>query len=372
MGDPQLFMQRAIDLARRAEGQTTPNPMVGCVLVRDGRIVGEGFHARPGGAHAEVAALRDAGDAAQGATAYVTLEPCNHTGRTGPCAGALIAAGVAEVFYAVADPNPLAAGGAEALRTAGIRAESGLCAAEGEALIRPWLHRQRTGRPFFTAKYAASLDGRIATGSGDSKWISSEAARMRGHDLRQAADAIIVGVDTVLADDPALTARAELRPGQQAEHPLRIILDSSGRTPPEAKVLRSTTPGRTLIITTPSLSALRRRAYEARGAEILTLPAAHGRVDLAALPAALAERGLVHVMIEGGAKVLGGFFDTGLVDEVWAFIAPVILGGSGPAPVAGHGVETVATAWRMSSVETETHDGTVLFRALIDHEQGAD
>ena len=285
MGDDRSYMMRAIDLARRAEGYTSPNPMVGCVIVKAGRIVGEGFHAKPGSAHAEVAALRAAGAEAKGASAYVTLEPCNHTGRTGPCTEALIAAGIAHVVYAVADPNPLAAGGARRLRAAGIRVESGLCEPEARQLARFWLHRQATGRPYIVAKYAASLDGRIATRSGDSKWITSDAARLRAHDLRQACDAIIVGAETVLKDDPSLTARPSLPAGRRdGAHPLRVILDSRGRVPVDAKVFRSTTPGKALVITTKAMPMLKQSALENRGVEVIKMPAeTAGRPSIAAV-----------------------------------------------------------------------------------------
>jgi len=370
MGDTRSYMMRAIDLARRAEGYTSPNPMVGCVIVKGGRIVGEGFHARPGGAHAEVAALREAGDEAKGATAYVTLEPCNHTGRTGPCTEALMKAGIAHVVYAVADPNPLAAGGAKRLRDAGIRVESGLCEPEARELARFWLHRQQTGLPFVIAKYAASLDGRIATKTGDSKWITSDAARLRAHDLRHAADAILVGAETVLKDDPSLTARPALPAGRKdASHPVRVILDSRGRVPVDAKVFRSTTPGKAMVISTSAMPMLKVKALENRGVEVIRLkPGANGRPALADVLKLLASKGFLSVMVEGGGIVLGAFFDEGLVDEVWAFIAPVIIGGGKPA-INGTGGEKIADAFRLDAPVTEHHDGTLLIRGRIAREK---
>ena len=361
------YMMRAIDLARRAEGFTSPNPMVGCVLVKDGRIVGEGFHARPGAAHAEAAALRAAGNDAAGATAYVTLEPCNHFGKTPPCAAALIKAGVARVVYAVSDPNPLAAGGAATLRDAGIETAQGLCEDEGRQLIRFWLHHISTGRPHVTAKFAASLDGKTATGRGDSKWITSAEARLRGHDLRHACDAIIVGMGTVLADDPALTARPELPAGRRdAAHPLRVVLDSTGRMPLDATMLRATTPGKTLIATTRQMPALKKTALENRGAEVLVLPAdTHGRPDVAALLTTLGDRGLLSVMVEGGSTTLGSFFDRGIVNEVWAFIAPVIVGGTGPSPVGGTGPDLVADAFRLRNTTLEQIGDNILMRGDV-------
>ncbi|MGV6801289.1 MAG: bifunctional diaminohydroxyphosphoribosylaminopyrimidine deaminase/5-amino-6-(5-phosphoribosylamino)uracil reductase RibD [bacterium] len=367
MGESRTYMMRAIDLAKRAQGHTSPNPMVGCVIVRDGRIVGEGFHARPGAAHAEAAALRAAGADAKGATAYVTLEPCNHFGRTPPCAEALIKAGIAEVYFAVADPNPLAAGGAETLRSAGVKVEQGLCAEEAHILVQYWLHHQRTARPYVIAKYAASLDGKIATRTGDSKWITSKAARLRAHDLRHACDALIVGVDTIIADNPSLTARPHLPSGAAgASHPLRVILDSHGRTPPDAKILSATTPGRTLIATTSAMPMIRQQAYQAQGAEILVLPAVNARPCVSSLLQALGRKDILSIMIEGGSKVLGAFFDAGLVDEVWAFIAPIIIGGPGPSPIAGHGIERIAEAASLNNITTETYDGTILLQGRLE------
>ncbi len=367
MGDETPYMMRAIDLARRAEGYTSPNPMVGCVLVKDGRIVGEGFHARPGTPHAEANALRAAAEQAKGVTAYVTLEPCNHYGSNPPCTEGLIKAGVYEVVYAVSDPNPVAAGGDDRLRDAGIKVRSGLCASEAAHLNRFWLHHIRQQKPYVIAKFASSLDGKIATRTGDSKWITSEAARLRGHDLRQACDAIIVGVDTIISDDPSLTARGKLPAGhRQAAHPLRIVLDSTGRVPLEAKIFRSTTPGKTLVATTTAMPALKEQALRGRGVEVVRLKAdTAGRPDLSSLLTALHERNILSCMIEGGGKVLGSFFDAGLVDEVWAFIAPVIIGGYAAVPVAGLGTETLDNAFRLQNTEIEQLDDTLLMRGAV-------
>ncbi|MCI5043881.1 MAG: bifunctional diaminohydroxyphosphoribosylaminopyrimidine deaminase/5-amino-6-(5-phosphoribosylamino)uracil reductase RibD [Aquisalinus sp.] len=367
MGDETQYMMRAIDLAKRAEGYTSPNPMVGCVLVKGDRIIGEGFHARPGTPHAEANALRVAGEQAQGATAYVTLEPCNHYGSNPPCTEGLIKAGVSEVVYAVSDPNPIAAGGDNKLTDAGIKVRSGLCTSEAADLNRFWLHHIRQRKPYVVAKFASSLDGKIATRTGDSKWVTSEAARMRGHDLRQACDAIIVGVDTIIADNPSLTARGKLPAGhRQAAHPLRVVLDSSGRIPLEAQIFRSTTPGKTLVATTATMPALKEQALRGRGVDVLRLKAdIAGRPDLSALLSALHERDVLSCMIEGGGKVLGSFFDAGLVDEVWAFMAPVIIGGDAAVPVAGIGAENLSDAFRLQNTEIEQLDGTLLMRGAV-------
>ena len=236
------WMRRALDLAERGRWTVSPNPLVGCVLVRDGEVVGEGWHERAGQAHAEVRALDQAGDRARGADVYVTLEPCAHQGRTGPCSAALLRAGVARVFVALADPNPLAAGGGEALRAAGIAVEVGLGQDEARRQNEVFLHALATGRPLVVVKAAVSLDGRIAAADGTSRWLTGEAARQRVHRLRAEVDAVVVGSGTVLADDPALTCRLEGAP-----QPLRVVLDGRGRTPPDASLLDAAAP--TLVLT---------------------------------------------------------------------------------------------------------------------------
>ena len=345
-------MQRAIDLARRAAGRTAPNPMVGCIIMRPpGEIVGHGWHKGPGEDHAEIMALKEAGDDARGATCFVTLEPCNHTGRTGPCTEALIAAGVGDVVYAVADPNPVAAGGAARLREAGIAVREGLCAANARELNRAWLHALKHKRPFVTAKTAMSLDGRIATAAGESQWITSKESRINGHWLRREADAILAGARTVIADDPALTARLEIG----AQYPLRVVLDSTGRTPPGAKVYERTGKG-ALLATTARAPRARLAAFRELGVETLVLPADHaGRPDLAALLAALYDRDVHHLMIEGGGEVIGAFFDADLIDELHLFIAPKLIGGGKPA-FGGRGVDALADSERFE-FQLMAHEG---------------
>jgi len=343
------LMHRASLLALEAEGFTAPNPMVGCVIVQDGEIIGEGFHRGPGQPHAEVEALRNAGESARGATVYVTLEPCNHFGRTAPCANALIEAGVDEVVYALADPNPLAAGGADTLNRAGIKTRH-----DASPLIaehnRFWLHSVTSDRPYVIAKFAMSLDGKIATSTGDSQWITGPEARKKGHHLRQMTDAIIVGAGTVIADDPSLTVRHGV---DRPAHPLRVILDSNGRTSPGAKVFDRTGNG-ALLACTDAASKAKLDQYREMGVETLALPKdTNGRPDVGDLLLELKTRGANSVMVEGGAETLGSFFDAGLVDEVWAFIAPVVIGGDGKAPIAGLGAETLAHAFRLQDINTE-------------------
>ncbi|MFB9236661.1 bifunctional diaminohydroxyphosphoribosylaminopyrimidine deaminase/5-amino-6-(5-phosphoribosylamino)uracil reductase RibD [Plantactinospora siamensis] len=318
-------MRRAVLLAARGLGTTSPNPVVGCVLLDSaGEPVGEGFHAYAGGPHAEIVALAQAGERARGGTAVVTLEPCDHTGRTGPCSGALIRAGVARVVIAVPDPDPVAAGGADTLRAAGIEVVTGVRAAEAEAGNIAWLTAVRRGRPYLTWKYAATLDGRSAAADGTSMWITSEPARMDVHALRGATDAVIVGVGTVLADNPRLTAR-NLRDGSLAIHqPLRVVVDSSGRTPADALVRDAAAP-----------------SWIATAADVGAGP--DGRVDLSRLTTELYRRGVRSALLEGGPELAGGFLRAGLVDRVVGYLAPRLL-GAGPAALGDAGVTTLTDA----------------------------
>jgi diaminohydroxyphosphoribosylaminopyrimidine deaminase / 5-amino-6-(5-phosphoribosylamino)uracil reductase len=358
-------MRRAFALARLAEGRTSPNPMVGAVIVKDGRVVGEGYHHRAGDPHAEVEALRDAGDSARGATMYVTLEPCAHYGRTPPCVDAIIAAGVAEVYYAIVDPNPLVNGKAHAqLEAAGIVARRGLCEDEARELIRPFFKHVTTGRPFVTAKFAMSLDGKIATRTGDSRWISNEASRQRSHELRNVTDAILVGVGTALADNPRLTTRLSplstwRRSGpSDVRHPLRIVVDSRGRAPILAEIFDPALPGKTVLATTAAAPCAHCDELRARGVEVWTLPDdGNGRVSLPALLDEIGRRGMLTLLVEGGSELLGAFFAEKLVDQVWAFVAPLIIGGrNAPGPVGGSGIEALAQAIRFRRLQVEMID----------------
>lgn len=363
MEQDRYYMMHALALAKRGVGKTSPNPMVGCIIVKDGAIIGEGWHAAVGQPHAEARALAAAGTRARGATAYVTLEPCNHHGRTPSCTEALLAAGVAEVVYALTDPNPVAAGGGASLREHSIRVRSNVCKEEAEKLNRFWLHTIKHNRPYIIAKFAMSLDGKIATTTGDSKWITGTEARARSHALRRRIDAIVVGADTVITDNPSLTARE----GRKViAEPLRIILDSTGRTPPEAAVYCGTT-GRAIIATTKRASHTRLEHYSARGVKILILEAEYtGRPDISKLLGALKGHGVCSVIVEGGAQVLGSFFDAGLVDEVWAFIAPLIIGGEGKSPIAGKGAVMLHDALSLKEIQTEHLGHDFLVRGCVD------
>ncbi len=337
-------MERALTLGWGALGTTSPNPAVGCVIVRDGERVGEGWTHPPGEWHAEAAALRQAGERARGATLYTTLEPCNHYGRTPPCSEAIIAAGVAEVRTAVRDPNPNVAGGGLArLAEAGIRTHIGECADEAQKLIEGFIKHSRTGMPFVTAKYAMSLDGKIAARSGDSKWISGAESREFAHLLRARSDAIMVGINTVLADDPMLTAR-DAHGNANSRQPLRVVLDSRGRMPHRAKMLSA--PGDTLVAVVDDFDE-----HTLKRAKIVRLPSHSGAVDLEALLTTLGNCDITSVLVEGGGTLIGALFDLNLVDKVVAFVAPVIIGGKeAVSPVGGVGIVKMEEALRLCDV----------------------
>jgi diaminohydroxyphosphoribosylaminopyrimidine deaminase/5-amino-6-(5-phosphoribosylamino)uracil reductase len=331
-------MRRAVALSARALGATAPNPVVGCVILDPaGEVAGEGWHRKAGGPHAEVHALAAAGDRARGGTAVVTLEPCNHTGRTGPCAQALIAAGVSRVVYAVADPSPTAAGGAQTLRAAGVDTEGGLLAAEAEAVNIAWLTSARTGRPFVRWKYAATLDGRIAAADGSSRWISSAESRADAHRLRAEADAVVVGSGTLVADDPHLAVRGI----EGAVQPLRVVVDTRARITPAAPVLDDAAP---------TLVAVGKDADTAHlpGVDVVRLPYGEGGrgLDIAALLAELYARDVRSVLLEGGPTLAGAFVAAGAVDSVTAYLAPALL-GAGPAALADAGITGIAQAFRL-------------------------
>ncbi|OEU96661.1 bifunctional diaminohydroxyphosphoribosylaminopyrimidine deaminase/5-amino-6-(5-phosphoribosylamino)uracil reductase RibD [Streptomyces oceani] len=335
-------MRRAIDLAARGLGATSPNPVVGCVLLdRDGAVVGEGWHQRAGGPHAEAHALSEAGEHARGGTALVTLEPCAHTGRTAPCATALVEAGVRRVVYAVGDPDPLARGGAAVLRAAGVDTEVGLLAEEATAGNTAWLTAVNRGRPHVTWKYAATLDGRSAAADGSSRWITSAESRADVHRLRVEADAVVVGSGTRRADDPHLAVRGV----EGAVQPLRVVCDTWARTPPDARVLDDTAP--TLLAV--SEDADTRQLPETT--QVVRLPRAATGLRLAPLLEELYARDVRAVLLEGGPRLAGAFLAAGLVDRVVAYLAPVLL-GAGPAALADAGIGTLTQALRLSVTET--------------------
>ncbi len=319
----EAYMKRALQLARRGLGKVSPNPMVGAVIVKGGRIVGEDYHRRYGGPHAEVNAIAAASGDTSGATMYVTLEPCCHYGKTPPCVEAVIKAGIKRVVIGTLDPFPRMRGKSlEILRQAGIETSAGVLEKECLALNEVYFRYINTGRPFVTVKFAQTLDGRIATAAGGSRWISSPPSRQLAHRLRARHDAILVGVATVLADDPELTTRLV-----RGRNPVRVVLDSKLRLPLTAKLLAGQDKARTLVATTPAADPVKLAALEEMGVEVLKVPAdAQGRVDLEKLLPLLAQRQISSVLVEGGAEVITAFLRAGLADRLVVFIAPRIMG----------------------------------------------
>jgi diaminohydroxyphosphoribosylaminopyrimidine deaminase/5-amino-6-(5-phosphoribosylamino)uracil reductase len=355
-------MTRALELAGRGRGWVEPNPLVGAVLVRDGVLVGEGWHEKFGQAHAEVNALRHAGDRARGSTLFVTLEPCCHFGKTPPCTEAVIGAGVRRVVVAMLDPFPEVSGqGASRLREAGIVVEVGVGEAAARQLNAPYLKRLRTGRPWVHAKWAMTLDGKIATRTGQSKWITGEAARAHVHELRGCMDAIVIGRGTLLADDPLLTARP---PGPRTA--TRIVLTATAKGLPSACRLLETTADAPVLVVTQDSMVDRVLPWRTRGAEVLGLPAEpDGHLDVKSILTELGRRGMTHVLVEGGAGTLGRFADAGEIDEAHAFVAPTILGGSdAPSPIAGLGTAELGQAVRLSCWQVERIGDDVLIHGF--------
>nr|WP_255448845.1 bifunctional diaminohydroxyphosphoribosylaminopyrimidine deaminase/5-amino-6-(5-phosphoribosylamino)uracil reductase RibD [Selenomonas sp. mPRGC5] len=356
------FMRVALQMARNAEGRTSPNPLVGAVIVRDGRIVAAGWHRKAGTPHAEVHALNMAGDLARGATLYVTLEPCAHYGRTGPCAKAVAEAGIARVVIAMRDPNPLVAGkGIKILEDAGVQVTCGVLEEEAIALNEVFLKWITTKMPFVVLKTAMTLDGKIATATGESQWITNETSRRRVHELRDIYDGILAGIGTVLKDDPSLTTRI---PGRKGKNAIRIIVDSQARTPLTAKVVTDGAAP-TIVAVTEQAPKERVQALKEAGVEIITAGSGE-HVDLKALMAKLGEREICSVFVEGGGRVNFSLLAAGLVDKVQAFIAPKLIGGrEALTPVEGEGFVSLADAVELARVTTEPMDGDILLTGYV-------
>lgn len=349
-------MSQALRLAAKGQGKTSPNPMVGAIVVSKGRIVGQAYHHAAGQPHAEVLALRQAGSLARGATLYVTLEPCSHMKkRTPPCVPAVILSGVRRVVVAMHDPNPAVSGkGLAQLRRAGLSVTVGVARRDAEALNRAYGHWIVTQRPYVTLKAGMTLDGQIATSGGESKWITGLQSRREVHRLRSAVDAVIVGIGTVLKDNPSLTARKS--PGLTAlaaTQPIRIVVDSALRISPAADILTQQSRAKTIIATTQSASLARRRVLERLGIEVLQLPSHDGRVSLKHLLAVLGQRGVISAMVEGGGELNAAFFKARLVNHVRLYVAPTLLGGAASKGViGGTGPRRLADAWKLKQVRT--------------------
>jgi diaminohydroxyphosphoribosylaminopyrimidine deaminase / 5-amino-6-(5-phosphoribosylamino)uracil reductase len=358
------FMRMALELAARGAGYVAPNPMIGAVVVQEGRVVGTGYHQAVGGPHAEVHAIDDAGDQARGATLYVTLEPCNHHGRTPPCTHKILAAGIQRVVVAVADPNPDVAGGGNAyLKDQGLQVLCGVCREQALRLNESFFKYARTKIPFVVLKMAATLDGRIATRTGDARWVTGPEARARVHALRHAMDAIMVGVGTVKVDDPELTTRLEAGHGVDAT---RIILDTHLRMPDTARMLQQASVAETWVVCGPAAAPDNRKRLADQGAVIVEAGLADGRIDLAALMRILGARGITSLLIEGGAQVASAALNAGILDKVFFFYAPKILGGDDGIPMcSGPGPEKMRESLPLHRVEVERVGADVLVSGYL-------
>ncbi|WP_249755791.1 bifunctional diaminohydroxyphosphoribosylaminopyrimidine deaminase/5-amino-6-(5-phosphoribosylamino)uracil reductase RibD [Microvenator marinus] len=363
MSNDEAWMRRAIELARKGAGRTRPNPHVGCVVVRDGAVIAEGWHRKAGDVHAEVDALRKTDDA-QGATAYVNLEPCSHHGRTPPCVDALVNARVSRVVVAMIDPDPRVSGrGIEHLRAHGIEVEVGVLEEEARYLNRGYLKLQRTQTPWVLAKWAMTLDGRISSTTGHSAWVTGEESRGLVHELRDELDAILVGAGTVRLDDPQLTCRRE-----GGRNPTRVILDSLLSLEPTRRVFDSNAD--VLVYASVNAPEQAEHLLKARGVKVVRVPRLAGGLDLQAILQDLGKRGIMSMLVEGGGAVHGSFFDAKLVDEVFAFVSPKIIGGElAPGPVGGLGIPRMDQSLKLSKVQSRTLGEDFLIQGLPVYEE---
>lgn len=359
------YMNLALSLARKGKGFTSPNPCVGAVVVKDGEIVGRGYHHAAGMPHAEVEAIDDAAGNTEGATIYVTLEPCNHFGKTPPCTHKILNAGITRVVVACKDPNPFVSGGGiQFLKDKGLEVESGLLEEEAETLIEDFIwYTREDKRPFVILKSAATLDGRIATSTGDSKWITNAASRAWGHGIRHEVDAILIGSGTLHADDPSLTCRLE---GRQSKDPMRVILDRRLTIDPDAKVVTQTSDAPTLIVTGPDADFEKRKVLEEKGIQIMEVPLKNGALDLEQVVIKLGQMSVLSLLIEGGGQVASSALKAGIVNKVLYFMAPKFLGGSDGVPVfGGSGPKKIADAFHLDRVRLHTLEGDILVEGYL-------
>ena len=364
---PRDYMEYALSLARLAIGYTSPNPAVGAVVIKDGLAIGMGYTQPAGLEHAEVMALHQAGDRAKGASMYVTLEPCCYFGRTPPCTQAIIDAGILDVHIALLDPNPLVSGrGVAELNKAGIKTDVGTYQQEAYEINEAYIKHITTGLPFIIAKFAMSLDGKIATKTGDAKWITNDEARRHVHTLRHTVDAIMVGVNTVVVDNPRLTARGcGGKGGTGKMQPMRLVVDSKGRVPLGARIFEP--PGGVLLAVLEPFDTDKRREFEKAGAEVLELSGKGDMVDIEELLKVLGRRGIVSILVEGGGELFGSLFDYNLVDKVLAFISPIIIGGDeAKSAVGGDGVDVVAEALRLRQVNIKSFGDDILLSGYVE------
>jgi diaminohydroxyphosphoribosylaminopyrimidine deaminase/5-amino-6-(5-phosphoribosylamino)uracil reductase len=364
----RAYMELALELAARGRGFTAPNPMVGAVVVKEGTVVGRGYHQRVGGAHAEVNALDAAGEAAKGATLYVTLEPCNHIGRTPPCTRRVVAAGIRRVVVAMLDPNPdVTGGGCQLLKANGLEVMTGVCEAEARVLNEVFIKYVHTKRPFVLLKCAVTLDGQLATRTGDSKWVTGPAARAAVHELRHAMDAIMVGRRTIDADNPSLTTRRSQEQGRvSGRDPARVVLDSHLSIDPKARIFRLDSDAATYLIHGPAVDAGRRTVFKDCGARLIEVPTAAGGLDLAAAMDALGTAGITSILLEGGGRLIASALAAKVVDKVNLFYAPKLLGGNDGVPLcAGPGPEKMAEALTLSRVRVASFGPDVMVEGYL-------
>lgn len=363
MGD-EFFMQMALDLAKKGQGFTSPNPMVGAVIVKDGNVVGTGYHQSVGRAHAEVNAIENAGTSAAGATLYVNLEPCNHTGKTPPCTHKILAAGINRVVAGMEDPNTdVTGGGIDFLRQHGLDVTIGICEDGAKKLNEAFIKYVRTKRPFVIVKCAATLDGRIATRTGDSKWVTGEQSLRFVHKLRHAVDAILVGIETIKTDDPSLTTRVV---GGESKDPLRIILDTRLSISPDAKVLRLDSNSDTILVTGENTAKEKKSVIEETGARVIEVPLKHDLIDLDSLMDRLETMRITSLLIEGGSRVIASAFSAGIVDKVLLFYAPKILGGDDGVPICrGPGPDLMQKCTRLKDISIQRFGDDVLIEGYI-------
>jgi diaminohydroxyphosphoribosylaminopyrimidine deaminase/5-amino-6-(5-phosphoribosylamino)uracil reductase len=358
------YMHRAYELAKRGVGRVNPNPLVGAVIVKNGEVIGEGFHEFYGGPHAEVNAFRSATESVEGATMYVTLEPCSHYGKTPPCAEAIVKNKIARVVIGMLDPNPLVAGrGVKIMEENGIEVDYGYLLEELTFMNRAFLKYIQTKQPYVVMKTAMTLDGKIASRTGDSRWVSNEKSRARVHELRNELAAIMVGVDTVIADDPLLTTRLE---NVEGRNPIRIVVDSNARIPLESKILNTTKEAKTILAVSESAEEKKLKQVEALGNEVLRVAEKNGRVDLQDLMIKLGEKGIDGVLLEGGATLNFAALQESVVDEVISFIAPKIIGGAeSKSPVGGHGIELMKNAIELDDIKMEQLENDLMLTGKI-------
>lgn len=366
--EDKYYMKLALQLARKGHGRTSPNPMVGAVVVQDGKIVGEGWHQKSGTAHAEIHAMKNAGMSTIGATLYVTLEPCCHQGRTGPCTEAIIQSKIRRVVFAMTDPNPCVAGcGAARLRDAGIVVTEGVLACEAAKLNEAFIKSIATGLPFIAMKMAMTLDGKVATESGHSQWITGQAARRCVHELRNQFDAVLVGIGTVISDNPQLTVRHI-----EGRNPVRVVVDSYARTPLDSLLITDQS-AQTIIAVSQNSPSNRIAALTAAGVEVVQLPTGKTGIDLRALFHHLVQKGLASVLIEGGATLNASIIQANLADKLYWFIAPKLVGGvQAPGPVGGSGVKRLEDAAELEDIQLESIGNDVVITGYFKTREGRD